>query len=146
MIWRSVSNYPPTRRPGFTMAECVIALAVLTSVAVVVVELSTRMLADRSRLEARYEAEQVEINVLELARATPWEELAPAWAGERKLPAHVIERWPSTKLTVRVEPEPNRPRLKRVTVEVHWDGDKQTTWPPTTMTALFAARTTGGGK
>lgn len=134
------------RRPGFTMAECVIALAVLTSVAVVVVELSTRMLADRSRLEARYEAEQVEVNVLELARATPGDELTPAWASDRKLPDHVAQRWPSTRLSVRVEPEPNRPRLKRVTVEVRWEGDKQTTWTPTAMTALFAARTAGGGK
>lgn len=141
MTRRSVS-----RRSGFTMAECVIALAVLTSVAVVVTELTTRMLADRSRLDARYEAEQVEVNVLELARATPWDELTPAWASDRKLPGHVVKRWPGTKLSVRVEQEPNRPRLKRVTVEVRWEADKQTIWPPTTMTALFAARDTGGAK
>lgn len=136
------------RRPralGFTVAECAIALAVLAGVSVLAAEMGTTSLSHRSRLEARFEAGQVAQNVLECARATPWDELTADWAKQQKLPAHVVERWRYETLAVRVEPEPDRPRVKRVTVEIRWTADGAS-WPAVTFTALFAARTAGGAK
>jgi prepilin-type N-terminal cleavage/methylation domain-containing protein len=132
-------------RHGFTLTECAIALAVLATCAVIVAKLATETLADRSRLEARFEAEQIAANVLEQARAVPWDGLTPTWASERQLPPEVLQRWPNTRLVVRVESEPNRARVKRIVVEVRWEGEKFTKWPAVGLTALFAARNGGGG-
>ena len=131
-------------RPGFTLTECMIALAVLAACSVMVGELAIWMLAQRTRIEARSEAEQLLANVLEQARALPWDELTPAWAADRKLPQGVLERWPTTKLVVRIEAEPNHPRMKRVTVEVQLEHAKAVKAAPLSMTALFAARTKEG--
>ena len=136
---------PRAPRRGFTMAECGIALAVLAAVGVVVAQLATTSLAERLRSEARLEATETAANVLEAARARPWDELTPQWAAEQKLPAHLAERWLAGSLTVRVEPEPQRPYLKRVTVDVLWGGVGHGPERPVTLTALFAARAAGGG-
>jgi len=61
------------------------------------------------------------------------------WAKARTLPESVMTRWPDCKLTVSVIPEPDRPRVKRVTAEVSW-ADPKRALPPVSLTALFAAR------
>ena len=130
-------------RPAFTVGEVLIALAVLTAAADLSAEGLTRMLADRSKLDARREAVEAAANALEQARARPWDGLTPEWAATRALPPS-LARWPGGKLTVRVEPESNRPRVRRVTAEVSWDRGDGDPWPTTSLTTLVAARTTGG--
>ncbi|MDB5309772.1 MAG: hypothetical protein JWO38_3974 [Gemmataceae bacterium] len=147
MTGRSLLDRPGGRggRRGFTLGECAIALAALATISVMVAELATRMLSDRARIEARAEGTQVGANILEQAWALSWDGLTSEWAGGRKVPDHVLQRWPDARLAVRVEAEPNRPRVKRVTVELRWGDDRPTSWPPVVLTALFAARTAGGG-
>lgn len=130
-------------RHGFTVMECMIALAVLSGAAALVAEMVTRSLVDRSRLDARAEAVDAVTNALERARARPWEELTPQWA-KAQVPPESLARWSEARLTVVVEPEPNRPRVKRVTAEVTWDRPQAHAWPPVTLTTLIAARTVEG--
>lgn len=132
-----------TRRPGFTVGEVLVALAVLAATATLSAEALLRTAAERSRLDARLEAADAAANALEAARARPWDDLTPEWAAARPTPA-ALARWPDAKLTVRVEPEPDRPRVKRVTAEVRWERKGLSPWPAVTLTTLVAARTTGG--
>ena len=131
-------------RHGFTIPEIAFALAALLVVGTLVAELATWMISERSLTDARLEAAEIAANELEQARAIAWEGLTPEWAASQKLPAHVRDRWPDLRLTVHVEPEPNRPRVKRVTVELKWAESHRAMWPATTLTAVFAARTAGG--
>ena len=133
----------PSRR-AFTMTEVAISLAMLLVIGTMVAELATWMISERSLTDARLEAAEIAANELEQARAIAWEGLTPEWAASQKLPAHVRDRWPDLRLTVRVEPEPDRPRVKRVTVELKWAESHRAMWPATTLTAVFAARTAGG--
>ena len=133
---------PHTRR-GFSLVEAVVALAVLAIAAVLVAEFATWSLAERGRTDARLEALTAATNVLEEARAKPWDELTPEWAAARKLPAPVAARWSDCKLTVKVVAEADRPRVKRVTAEVAWTDPKRAL-APVALTALLAARTPEG--
>lgn len=132
------------RRAGFTATETVIGLAVLAGAAAMLGELASQSLAVRARADARLEAVDTAANVLEEARVRPWSELTPEWAAAQKLPESLTERWPDMRLSVRVEPEANRPRVKRVTVEIKWTGSNRAGWPPVTTTGLFAARAAEG--
>ena len=139
-----MSARPLTRpRAGFTVAETVIALAVLAGAAALTAEMVTRALADRSRLEARAEAVDAAVNVLEAARARPWDQLTPEWAAALAVPES-LSRWPDSRLTVTVEPVPDRPRAKRVTAEVRWEREGREPWPSVTLATVVAARTSEG--
>ncbi len=133
----------PSHRRGFTLGEVVIALAVLAAAGSLVAVALTQLLADRSRLDARLEAVEAAANALEEARARPWDGLTPEWAAALPTPP-VLARWPGSKLTVKVVPEPGRPRVRRVTAEVTWDRGEMEPWKPVSLTTLVAARTTGG--
>ncbi|MFO0797855.1 MAG: hypothetical protein U0804_10275 [Gemmataceae bacterium] len=130
-------------RRGFTVGEVLLALALLAAAGALAVTALTSLLADRSRLDARLEATEAATNALEEARARPWDELTPAWATARPTPP-VLARWPGAKLTLTVEPEPDRPRVKRVTATVTWDRPEMEPWPPVSLTTQLAARTAGG--
>ena len=69
-----------------------------------------------------------------------WADVTPEWAAEQKLPDDLAARLPSVAVAIKVAPEPNRPLLKRVGVEVKWKNPDGTPTPPVTMTGLFAAR------
>jgi hypothetical protein len=134
---------PSARRTGFTVTEIALALGALATVAVIVAQLATWSLAERIRTDARLDAVEAATNLLEEARARPWGELTAEWAEAQRLPDHLAQRWREGRLSVRVEPEPERPQVKRVTVEVRcgsFGPDR-----PVMLSALFAARAAGGG-
>jgi prepilin-type N-terminal cleavage/methylation domain-containing protein len=134
-----------TGRRGFTITETVVALGVLAVAVLLVAQLATWSIVERGRTEARLDATEAAANLLETARSLPWGELTPAWAEAQKVPEHLAKRLPEGAVRVRVEPEPERPRVRRVTVEVRWEAGP-TAGKPVTLTALFAARSAGGGE
>jgi prepilin-type N-terminal cleavage/methylation domain-containing protein len=111
-------------RRGFTLAELTVALGVLGVVLLLVTQVAYLVLRERQRTGAREEALEAAANVLEAARACPWEELTPAWAARQRLADVSAGQLPDGRLDVRVEPEPAHRLTRRVTVEVRWsDGD-----------------------
>jgi hypothetical protein len=130
-------------RPAFTVGEVLVALALLAAAGALAAEALTRLMADRSRLDARLEATEAAANALEAARARPWDDLTPEWAAKQSAPP-ALSRWAGSRLTVKVDLEAGRPRVKRVTAAVSWDRPGLEPWPQVSLTTLVAARTTGG--
>jgi prepilin-type N-terminal cleavage/methylation domain-containing protein len=134
-----------TRRRGTTLVEMLLALAALAVAAVLAAQLGTGALSERTRADARLDALDAAGNVLESARAAPWDGLTPDWAAGQKLPAFAADRLTGGALTATVEPEPGRPRVKRVTVEVRWNHRDGQPARPVRLVGLFAARAAEGG-
>jgi prepilin-type N-terminal cleavage/methylation domain-containing protein len=132
-------------RPGFTLLECVIALGVLAAVTVFVAQLATWSLTERQKADERLTALELAANVLEAARARPWADLTPAWADGQRLPDELAARLLDARLTVRVEPEPDRPHVKRVNVELKWKHHDRMQARTVALVGLFADRSAGGG-
>jgi hypothetical protein len=132
-------------RPGYTVMEVLIALGMLAVATVLVAQVGTLSLMERARVDERTAAIEETANVLETARARPWSDLTPEWAAGQRLPESLAKRLRDADLTVKVEPEPGRARVKRVTAELRWKhGDGAQARTATTI-GLFADRSEGGG-
>ena len=57
-----------------------------------------------------------------------------------RLPDWLAGELPQGRLTVRVEPEATRPRIKRVTVEIGWQLDNAMPARPVVLVGLFSGR------
>jgi hypothetical protein len=125
-------------RAAFTVMEVVVSLACLLMAATLVAQVAAWSLSERFQADTRLGTMEWAANVLENARAKPWAELTPAWAAEQKLPEQLAERMLQPVVTVSVEPEPGRPRLKRVSVAVRWQISEGAKAPPVELMTLFA--------
>ena len=72
---------------GFTVAETVIALAIMAVIVTLVAELGLASLVERQRNGRRQLALEGAVNLLETARASDWEMLTPEWARTQQLPS-----------------------------------------------------------
>jgi prepilin-type N-terminal cleavage/methylation domain-containing protein len=133
---------------GFTLLETIIVLGVLATAMTLVAEVGYWTLQERARSALRLDALEFAASVLESARAAPWEDLTPAWAARQQIPESLASRLPQGRLTVRVEPEAQKSRSKRVTVELHWNLATGGPARPVQLVGVFTARsaTTTGGK
>jgi hypothetical protein len=114
-------------------------------VALIVAQLGCQVVSERRRGQARQTALETAANVLEAARACPYDELTAIWGASQRLPESATRALPGGRLVVRVEPEPSRPYTRRVTVEVHWLYDNDRPAPPVQLVALRSARAAAGG-
>jgi len=131
-------------RRAFLAMEAVAAVGLMLVALMLVAEIGTWSIVERSRNTARQQALEEAANALELARGRPWDDLTPDWAAAQRLPEGTT-RLHDGKLTIRVEQESNRPRTKRVTAVVSWKhGSREET---VELVALLSARTADmGGK
>lgn len=129
-----------------TVLETIVALGILASAAVIVAQTGTWAISERMRTEERLAAIETAANVLEAARARTWADLTPEWAAAQRVPEEVAERVPDARMSVTVGAEPDRPRVKRVTVELNWTDRGGKPAAPVALVALFAERSTGGGR
>jgi type II secretory pathway pseudopilin PulG len=128
---------PP--RSGFTIAEIVMALGIVGLALTLVAEVAITSLAERNRALDERAAQEFAANVLESARACPWEKLTREWAAQQRLPALFTQRgW---QLVVHLETEKSQPLAKRVTVRVTWQPGKKPAPRPVELVGVFAART-----
>jgi hypothetical protein len=133
-------------RRGFAMLEALAVLALLTVVVTMVTEVGVWLLGERQRTLVRQEAVETAANMLEAARAVPWDELGPDWAKAQHLPES-LAKLPESRLVVRVSPEPGHPRTKRVSVAIHARPARANPLDME-MVSLFSARSASaaGGK
>jgi prepilin-type N-terminal cleavage/methylation domain-containing protein len=133
-----------TKRTGFTLVESLAALGVLATAATVAAQLATWSMTERAHTLERIAAMDAVANIMEMARIQTWADLAPEWAAGQRLSEPVIARLGDGTLTVRVTPEPDRPHVKRVTVEVQWDHRPSIPARSVKLVGLFAERSAGG--
>src|SRR5204862_426589 len=137
---RGINEVIRMSRRGFTLAETMVAIGMLSAALVLVAQLAAFGLTERRRNVLRQEALEAAANVLESAQATPWDGLTPAWAAQQKLPEALAQRLPHGKLIARVEEEGSEPRTKRVTVEIDWQRDDTLPAAPVQLVGLFGKR------
>jgi hypothetical protein len=102
------------------MIECCVALVLLAAAMMLTMQLGLWSYRSRARLAARFTALEVAANVLEEARALPWDEITGAWAESRRIPADLDSQLSDGTIDVRVEPVEGQPITKRVSVELRW--------------------------
>ena len=124
-------------RGGFTILEATVTLAIVAVLAVIVAQAVVWSLRERTRLASHQAATELAANVLEEARAQPWDKLDPAWADSRTIPSEMAALLPEGKILVKLEPGP---KLRRVTVEVSWQGEPQASTHSVSLTTLLSAR------
>jgi type II secretory pathway pseudopilin PulG len=102
------------------MVEVTVALALLMILGVLIAQAIVWGLQERARAAAHQAALELAANVLEAARAEPWEKLDKGWADAQQAPSDMGAVLPDARLAVTVTPEPKLPECRRVTVEVRW--------------------------
>jgi Tfp pilus assembly protein PilE len=107
-------------RIGFTVVEAMATLALLMILGIIVAQAIHWGLQERARTAAHSAALELAANVLESARAEPWEKLDKSWAESQQVPADMDAVLPDAKVSVTVAPESKLPKCRRVTVEVTW--------------------------
>ena len=130
------------RRGGFSAIEVTVAIGLLIVGATCVAQTAVWSLNERSLADTRLDAMEWANNILEEARSRNWSELTADWGNAQKLPPRLADRMQQPAATIRVEPEPGRPRIKRVTISIRWFIAEGAKAPPVDLMALFADRTT----
>jgi type II secretory pathway pseudopilin PulG len=129
------------RRPGFTVLEVTVALAVLIILGVIVAQTMFWSLRERARLTAHQAANELAANVLEEARAQPWDKLDAAWAESRTVPSEMADLLPAGKIIVKLEPGATS---RRITVEVRWQLEQEQSVSLTTLLSARESKISGG--
>ncbi|MFL5331364.1 MAG: hypothetical protein ACJ8C4_20950 [Gemmataceae bacterium] len=132
--------HPVRHRPAFTILEIGLALAMLMVGATIVGQVMVWSMAERLRIETRLQAMEWAADVLESARAAPWDKLTPEWAAQQKLPEPFSDRMKSPSVKVQVEPEEKRPHLKQITIQLQWMLPDGTREAPISLSAFIAER------
>jgi Tfp pilus assembly protein PilV len=127
-------------RFGFTIAETMVALGILSVVMIVVAQVGFWSAQEYTRTFSRQAAQELAANVLETARASPWEALTPDWAKAQNLPAAFQQAgW---RLDVHVDADASRQLMKRVSVRIEpRPGQAQPQWSEE-LIGWFSARST----
>ena len=130
---------PGNRPDGFTIAETLIALGILAVAMLLVAQVGVWSL-QIPRTFDRQAAQELAANVLETARASPWDALNSEWAASQKLPpGFANDGW---RLAVQVDSDASRPLLKRVSVQVDPRPGQTPHFRPEELVGWFSARAT----
>ena len=137
-----------SRRAGFTMTEALAALAIFAVLAVVVAQCVVWSLRERAKHAAHHAAIEIAANVLEEARAMPFEHLDEAWANGQAIPSEMAGHMASGKVLVTLEADKIAPGAKIVHVEVRWQAEAEASEQSVKMTTVLGPRSrkTEGGK
>ena len=131
----------PCPRYAFTFTEIVVTLAVIGVLGVVIMQCLVTSMRERDRLTARQTAVELAANVLEAARAQPWEKLDKNWAAAQSIPAETEGLLPDGKILVTVDAPVGSPWwTRRVTVDVRWQSDPPGMQQSVQLAGFFSAR------
>jgi type II secretory pathway pseudopilin PulG len=137
-----VARFSTRYRPAFTIAEIMVAMAVIVVLVVVVGQCMALSLRERAQIAAHQAAVELAANILEAARAQPWEQLDQQWAASQAVPPEMANLLPEGKVIVTVEIGQPHPLTRRITVEVRWQIDAN--FPPeiVQLTTVISGRST----
>jgi prepilin-type N-terminal cleavage/methylation domain-containing protein len=108
------------RRPGFTLAELIVAVVVLAAAMVAVAQTVIAVSRQQQSAARQALALQEAANAMERLYALPWSRLVQAEADQVSLSPAARQRLPEARLAVTVTPSGDPPQEKRVVVELDW--------------------------
>jgi type II secretory pathway pseudopilin PulG len=123
-----------------SLVEVTVTLAIIAVLAVIIAQCIYWSGRERQRMASQQAALELAANVLEAARAQPWEKLDQAWADAQSVPSDMQALLPDGKLVVTVVAE-QQPLTRRVTAEVRWQLEAHLPPQTTESTTLLSART-----
>ena len=135
----------PCPRRGFTIIEATIALAVAAVVGVIVAQALVWSMRERARLVTKQAALELAANILEAARAEPFDKLDKTWGDAQTIPSDMADLLIGGKVVVTVVPAPLAKEAVRVTVEVHWQFAPDLPGQSVQLTSVFGARSAKKG-
>jgi type II secretory pathway pseudopilin PulG len=127
-------------RLAMTIVEILVALAIMGLLGIIVAQCVFWSLSERTRLAANQASLEIAANVLEAARAQPWQDLNQSWAGAQTIPSEMQALVPDGKVIVTVDFEQPEPGIKQVTVEVRWQIEEHLPPHSVHLTGLFSRR------
>jgi type II secretory pathway pseudopilin PulG len=136
------------RRPAVLMMEVTVAVAIVGVLAVIVAQCLSWSLSERARLATHQAALELAANILEAARAEPWDKLDDAWAKSQVVPTEMADLLPDGKVQVTLEPWPAESGARRLTVVVSWRMESYSGGHSVQLTTVISGRSAkiAGGK
>jgi prepilin-type N-terminal cleavage/methylation domain-containing protein len=128
------------KRGAFTIVEMTVTVAIVAILVVIVAQCVLLSIQERARIVAHQAALELAANVLEDARAQPFDKLDKTWAAAQAIPSESEGLLMDGKLVVTIEPEKSAPKAKRVTVEVHWLYDANLPRRSVQLMTVFSGR------
>ncbi len=126
------------------MAEMVVAIAIFAILAILVAQSLVWSMRERARRTAHHAALEIAQNVLEQARAMPYEHLNQEWADGQMIPSASAALLPDGKVKVLVETDKLAAGTKRINVEVTWQFEPEMPLQSVTLMTVLSRRE--GGK
>jgi hypothetical protein len=117
-------------------------MAVIVVLVVVVGQCMALSLRERAQIAAHQAAVELAANILEAARAQPWEQLDQQWAASQAIPQEMADPLPEGKVIVTVESGQPHPLTRRITVEVRWQIDANFPSESVQITTVLSGRST----
>ncbi len=142
----SSTSQPTASRLAFTLAEMVMAMAVLAVLMLLTVQIATWSMRERLRLAARHAALEHATNILEAARAVPATALTPEWAAGHQGTPPDSALPPQTRVEVAVSAEKDTPAARRVVVSVYWRLHEDEPEQVVQLMSIFGPQLHPGGK
>jgi prepilin-type N-terminal cleavage/methylation domain-containing protein len=128
------------KRGAFTLLELTVSVAIIAVMVVIVAQCIALSLQERARTAAHQAALELAANVLEDARAQPFEKLDKTWADAQAIPSDTAALLPDGKIVVTLEPEKTAAKTRRVTVEVQWHFEEHLPNQSVRLTTVFSGR------
>jgi len=108
------------RRSGFTILETLVAVAMLTALLAVAMQVCTATAAQRRQTQQQLVAVEETANVMERVAALPWDDLTPEGVGKIELSTVAEEALPEAALTIDLAEAKGKPAGRRVAVTLEW--------------------------
>ena len=109
-------------------------------VGAIVVEAMVWSLRARARFATEQTALELAANILEAARAQPWDKLNQTWAERQAVPSESAALLPEGKVLVTVGPVPSVVEARRIDVEVRWQGQADRPPPSVRLSTILSGR------
>jgi len=133
-ITAAKDSRPLPRRRGMTLFELTVALFILTTVMLAIVQLMAATATQRRLVDQRRVALQEVANQAERVSLLAWDEVAPEKLTTWEPSADLSKALPQAKCEAEVSEEPNGPPARRIRLSVTWTNAAGWELGPATVT------------
>ena len=110
-------------RRGFTLIECLAAVALVAAVLALTMQLVHASAVQRRAVQQRELAIQELANLMERLSILPWQDLSPEKARSMQLSEHARGALPGAELTIDVTASSEGPQAKRILISLRWEDE-----------------------